>query len=578
MNHDAGGRPWQEQALWRVLLTGHDAVGRFFKRWAAQDIDVRHARSLHVVVATPSPDAWVGAAGWAGSGNARSLELSTQLQGLLPGVHRISLNEDALQLTLLLGDSLAYLRAQDLEIDEIDHQAESAECQAWATALARCSHRGTRLTCRGAQAELIHALTKAGFCSDATHDIDGSIARGVWQARFDPAWEPRKSPSLHRPARAQAPGHCLVVGAGLAGAACAASLARRGWAVTVLDREGPAAGASSLPVGLMAPHVSADDSPLSRLSRAGVRATLQQARQLLVQDQDWAPTGVLQRRLDDGAALPRAWPAQGRAWSREASELQDWSPSLRAHALWHACGAWIKPARLAAAWLAQPGISLARGQAAQLRCQPSGAWQVLDAQAQVLAEAELVLLAAAQGSQQLLQPLLPPSAPPGLQPIRGQVCWGLRTSQDMLPPAPVNGHGSLVPDFPLNEGRAWLLGASFDRDDGRSDIRRADDQILLDKLEQLLPEAADALRARLQSGRVERWAGVRCAWRDHLPVVGPLSPELPGLWLCTAFGSRGLSYSALCAELMAAWLHGEPLPLEARLAQQVRASRLLGPR
>ena len=69
---------------------------------------------------------------------------------------------------------------------------------------------------------------------------------------------------------------------------------------------------------------------------------------------------------------------------------------------------------------------------------------------------------------------------------------------------------------------------------------------------------------------------MRCAWRDHLPVVGPLAPEqLPGLWLCTAFGSRGLSYSALCAELLAAWLHGEPLPLEPRLAQALRASRLM---
>ena len=75
---------------------------------------------------------------------------------------------------------------------------------------------------------------------------------------------------------------------------------------------------------------------------------------------------------------------------------------------------------------------------------------------------------------------------------------------------------------------------------------------------------------------MQGWAGVRCAYRDHLPVVGPLDAEQwPGLWLCTAFGSRGLSYSALCAELLAAWLHGEPLPLESRLAQSLRASRLL---
>ena len=31
-------------------------------------------------------------------------------------------------------------------------------------------------------------------------------------------------------------------------------------------------------------------------------------------------------------------------------------------------------------------------------------------------------------------------------------------------------------------------------------------------------------------------------------------------------GSRGLSFAALCAELLVARLHGEPLPVEQRLA------------
>ena len=51
--------------------------------------------------------------------------------------------------------------------------------------------------------------------------------------------------------------------------------------------------------------------------------------------------------------------------------------------------------------------------------------------------------------------------------------------------------------------------------------------------------------------------------------------SLPGLLLCTGFASRGLSYSALCAELLAARLHAEPLPLAPRLAEALQASRLL---
>ena len=48
---------------------------------------------------------------------------------------------------------------------------------------------------------------------------------------------------------------------------------------------------------------------------------------------------------------------------------------------------------------------------------------------------------------------------------------------------------------------------------------------------------------------------------------------LPGVHVCTALGSRGLTFALLCAELLAAWLHDEPLPVEKRLAGSLRASR-----
>jgi tRNA 5-methylaminomethyl-2-thiouridine biosynthesis bifunctional protein len=49
--------------------------------------------------------------------------------------------------------------------------------------------------------------------------------------------------------------------------------------------------------------------------------------------------------------------------------------------------------------------------------------------------------------------------------------------------------------------------------------------------------------------------------------------KLPGLCVCTAMGSRGLSFAVLCGELLAAWLHAEPLPMDKRLAQSLLASR-----
>jgi tRNA 5-methylaminomethyl-2-thiouridine biosynthesis bifunctional protein len=40
-------------------------------------------------------------------------------------------------------------------------------------------------------------------------------------------------------------------------------------------------------------------------------------------------------------------------------------------------------------------------------------------------------------------------------------------------------------------------------------------------------------------------------------------------------GSRGLTFAALCAELLAARLHAEPLPLPARLAAALDVQRQL---
>ncbi|MGH8831458.1 MAG: FAD-dependent 5-carboxymethylaminomethyl-2-thiouridine(34) oxidoreductase MnmC, partial [Polaromonas sp.] len=352
--------------------------------------------------------------------------------------------------------------------------------------------------------------------------------------------------------------------------------------VLVLDAAAaPAAGASGLPAGVLAPHVSPDDSLLSRLSRSGVRATLQQADTLLQAASDWHRSGVLEHCVEHARKLPAAWqPEQelteaARDWTRPATSEQVASCSLppEAPALWHVQAGWIKPARLVQAWLATPGVEW-RGQAAvsQLARQ-DGVWQLLDAAGQELASAELVVLAAGYASRELAGSAAPQDgARLALQAIRGQVSWARHEAggADALPPFPVNGHGSLVPALPLADGTgglAWVTGSSFERDNARAETRPGDAAHNLGRLRTLLPAVADRLAGQFESGQVNAWAGVRCATPSRLPALGPLgSLQPPDLWLCSGMGSRGLTFAALCAELLAARLHAEPLPLEQRLA------------
>jgi tRNA 5-methylaminomethyl-2-thiouridine biosynthesis bifunctional protein len=77
---------------------------------------------------------------------------------------------------------------------------------------------------------------------------------------------------------------------------------------------------------------------------------------------------------------------------------------------------------------------------------------------------------------------------------------------------------------------------------------------------------------------VNAWKNTRCVTTDRLPVVGPVDETgHPGLWICAGMGSRGLSFSVLCAELLAAQWGGEPWVIEARLARLLTALRSTSP-
>jgi tRNA 5-methylaminomethyl-2-thiouridine biosynthesis bifunctional protein len=360
------------------------------------------------------------------------------------------------------------------------------------------------------------------------------------QGEFNPAWEPKIR--AKRPDIVSETGHCIVIGSGLAGAAVASSLARRGWRVSVLDAgNAPAAGASGLPAGLVVEHVSTDDAVVSRLSRAGVRITWQQVQRLLREGQDYALSGVRERCLEQGASD-----------------------------LWHARAGWIKTAQFVKAMLAQPGITWHGNMPVLTLRRHSDHWQVLDAQEQVLAQAARVVVCAGFGSHELLRRALP------LQALRGQLSWGWRSGVDdaAFPDTPVNGNGNFIPQVPTEQGMAWYLGSSFERDCTDTRVREADHQGNYAKLQTLLPQTAQALAPSFEQAQIQSFTAVRCTAPDRLPVVGAIDAvHLPGLWLSTAMGARGLSLALLCAELLAAQWHGEPWPLEKKLAQALAPDR-----
>ncbi len=403
-------------------------------------------------------------------------------------------------------------------------------------------------------------------------------ARTPRKASCPPAPAELSTPLLRSEAHTR---QALVIGAGLSGSAVAHSLATRGWRVTVIDQaQGVGAGASGLPAGLAAPHVSPDDNVLSRITRAGVAATLKRAQALLHSGTDWALTGVLEHNLAGKRRLPAV---QSDSPTTQASPAQVLAAGLApgTPALWHAEAGWIRPRQLVAAQLQTPGVQVLWQHQAHTIERHGDLWTVTDANGQTLGQVPLLVVASAFDSLALLRPL-PGFAVP-LNPLRGQISFGhmhdLTDAQhQLLPPFPVNGHGSFISNVPTPDGPAgWYIGSTFERNCEQAPVREEDHAANQLRLATLLPDLGAAMQAQFGPEHVHGWAGLRCTLPNRLPAVGPIDSErLPGLWLCAGMGARGISLSVLCGELTAAWLCDEPLPLEPALAKHLVAERYIG--
>ncbi len=368
--------------------------------------------------------------------------------------------------------------------------------------------------------------------------------------------------------------HALVIGAGLAGAALCAQLARRDWRITLLDAaSGPAQGASALPVGMLSPHVTRAPTPLSRLSALGVQATLGELRRLVPEGRGWQACEV-----DNLGHDPGRWPA-----------------------------ALVRPAALVQAWLAEAQTRLeTRWQTPVHRLErgAAGPWRALDARGECLAEAPVVVVAAAFGGHALLTPPGGPMAPEHLplRPVKGQMSLAeLRDAP--LAERPRRDNGVFVPRYedsglpPAWPARVWAMGSTYARGDSSTHLTDDAHEANARSLQALCPPAAERLRRTRAAGELLGWAQVRCASLDRLPLVGaapdgpallaslaqagarrgrfPLAqvPRLPGLFLLCALGSRGLTLAPWCATLLAARMSGEPVQADADLVDAIDPAR-----
>jgi tRNA 5-methylaminomethyl-2-thiouridine biosynthesis bifunctional protein len=462
-----------------------------------------------------------------------------------PGFHRVDLPGLDARLDLFVGEVGAGLSAWEGRADAwfLDGFAPSKNPEMWReTILAAVAARSAP----GARA--------------ATFTVAGAVRRGLEAAGFTVAKRPgfgRKKERLEAilPGAAEdAPApRVAIVGAGIAGAALARAFRALGLEPQVFEAEWVGAGASGNAAALVTPRLDAGGGHVAALhAQAHERAVALYERE--------APDAVIAREALQLEASARdadrfdrlaAWLgfAPGtlvRRTAAEAAALLGEAVALGGLEIPSALT--LAPERLLAAWLGP----VERRRIARLE-RNAEAWRLLDGADTVVAEADVVCLAAGPATAGLADVA-------GLRPVRGQVSLARR---------PLEGMAAAWGGYAIPTADGLLFGATHDRDDTDADVREADHARNLDQLRKGRPALAAALAGEPLQGR----AAIRAATPDHLPLAGEAAP---GLFVLTGLGGRGFTLAPLLAEEIAAAALDAPRPLAAEIAVRLDPSRFSG--
>lgn len=533
---------------------------------------------------------------------AQSSQLLAQYDALAPGWHRFVLENGRIILTLLIGDALETLPQLHAQVDAwfLDGFSPSKNPEMWQPELfqqmARLGHHGTTFatfTCAGA---VRRGLQAAGFAVSKVpgHGIKREMSCGQLVQLPEHGWQ---APWLQQPSSHSGERSAIVVGAGIAGASAAHSLALRGWAVTVIDRHhSPACEASGNPQGILYTKLSAHLTPLTRLVLSGYAYSLRTLEQHLADDGiSWQRCGVLQladsedelKRQQGLAALGLPADILQAVDAQAASELA--GLPLSQSGLYFPQGGWLNPPSLVGKLLDHPNISLRLGKAITELSQnhEDDSWLAMHHD-EALAIGSIVVLAAANDTL-----AFDATAHLPLKRIRGQISEVAATAASSQLKTVLCGEGYIAP---ARHDR-HTLGATFKFDHSDLQTHPAEHRENLDMLSRMAPALAAGLSN--DEAACQGRAAERCTSPDYLPLLGGIArrqqfvehyrdlsrdaslqldaamPWIKGLYTSTAHGSRGMVTAPLAGEVLASLLEGEPMPLPTDLLNALSPNRFM---
>ncbi len=574
---------WRDRERFAICELGFGSALNVLAAWRAWKLmDSRHA-VLHISSIEALPLAKADAA----RALAQFPEVADLAAALLErwpvrayAPQRLWFEQDRFALTLFTGDAEAVLAGMSGCFDAwfLDGFAPSRNAAMWTPAvfrhMARLSAPGARAASFSVAGDVRRGLEAAGFAVEKKPGYGAKRER--LEARFlgQPATAPEGvgQRSIY-PYVATYPKRVAIVGAGIAGAACAQALVRRGVETIVLDAaRSLGAGASGNPAGLVMPRFDRSGGALSEFFLAAYLHAIATYRTM--GEAVFAPCGVEQRVGPEGAAaladllndppLPR-----------------DWLTPLPDGAALHLGAGLVRPIQAIERMLTGAQIQF-EAQVQSLERSGEG-WVLRARDGRAMLTADAVVLACGAA----LTRFEPASFIP-IELSRGQIEWGAGPA---LQRALVRG--SYVAPF---EGGV-LFGATFDKAAADEDTPHDDDARARNvaALGELAPDLATAIDPAQLTSR----ASLRATTPDRAPVAGLLPdapawlaqyqaiahgrqlktqappPAHPGVYVTGGLGARGLTLAPLLGERVAAEMCGEPAPLSKFALDAIHPARFL---
>ncbi|HIF9339574.1 TPA: bifunctional tRNA (5-methylaminomethyl-2-thiouridine)(34)-methyltransferase MnmD/FAD-dependent 5-carboxymethylaminomethyl-2-thiouridine(34) oxidoreductase MnmC [Photobacterium damselae] len=426
---------------------------------------------------------------------------------------------------------------------------------------------------------------------------------------------------------AQALNDIAIIGGGVASAATALSLVRRGQTVTLYCKdEKPAQGASGNKQGVVYPLLNGNHNALSRFFAPAfvfARQFVEQAAQNSQFDHDWC--GVVQLAFGEDTSLLDASSLVSRDGSKEHQDkradmrnkqrikldkmLAGGFPNELICALDHQqthevtgvetgfdgvnypLGGWLCPKELTRALIEQAQATglltlHTQSEVCKLQQESDQRWQLQFSDGQSKQHACVVIANGHRFTDFEQTAQIPAYS------VRGQVSH-IPTNEQLSKLKTVLCYdGYLTPENP--HSHTHCIGASYDRNSVDLAFSKQNQHDNRQRLIDCLPQAEWAKSVDVSDNQAR--VGVRCATRDHLPFMGNVCrydelltqyenlkemqasadkvPVYNNLFALIGLGSRGLSSAPLVGEMMASQICGDPLPMPLSVLEALHPGRM----